>query len=345
MTCIHRHMNPPGGPSRTDKLLSGAIDFHHHGYPEVSFEMLTRMEDTDELAIARSAGMAGIVLKSHMWPTVGRAYHLRKLVPGIEVISSITLNFAVGGFNPLAVEAAARQGAKVLFMPTWSAAHDIGRGGMSKYLRKYLDRAADLKPETGLRLTDERGRVLAEVRDCLSVASDHNMSVCTGHVSPKESIALAQAAKDYGIESVVFSHPDSHSVGATREEIRDMVQLDSYCEFCALGMLPAFQRLGPGEAMEIIEEIRPERAILTTDYFFEWAPPASETLRMLIGTFLELGMSDSDVRLMVRDNPAKMLGWDAAKIASVEHTRTAILEQTMVNGLDSELGRRGEAGE
>lgn len=327
MVCSHAHLHPPGGPSRTDRLLLGAIDFHHHGYPEVSYEMLTRLEDTDELAVARGAGMAGIVLKSHMFPTVGRAYHLRKLVPGIEVLSSITLNFAVGGFNPLAVESAARQGARVLFMPTWSAGHDIERGGMSKYLRRFLDRAVDLTPDRGLRVTDAQGRVLAEVRECLSVAAEHGMAVCTGHVSPAESIALAQAAKDYGIGSVVFSHPDSHSVGATREEIRDMVQLDSYCEFCALGMLPAFQRIGPGEAKDIIEEIRPERAILTTDYFFEWAPPASETLRMLIGTFLEIGMSEADVRLMVRDNPGRMLGWDDARIAAIEETRKAALAE------------------
>lgn len=326
MTCMHGLPYPPGGPTPTDRLLEGAIDFHHHGYPEVSFEMLTRMEDNDELSVARSAGMAGIVLKSHMWPTVGRAYHLKNQVPGIEVIPSIVLNHSVGGFNPIAVESAALQGAKVMFMPTWSAAHDMERGGMSKYLRKYIKKASELNPEKGLRLTNEKGKVKEEVRECVSIASDYNMTVCSGHVSPQEAIALAQASKDYGVDSIVFSHPDSHSVGATREEIRDMVQLDGYCEFCALGTLPAFQRLKPSEALEIIEEIRPERAILTTDYFFEWAPPASETLRMLIGTFLDLGMSEEDVRIMVRNNPAKMLGWDEKKMAEIEKSRSEVLQ-------------------
>ena len=62
--------------------------------------------------------------------------------------------------------------------------------------------------------------------------------------------------------------------------------------------------------MEIIEEISPRQSILTTDYFFEWAPPAAETLRMLIGTFLEFGMSAEDITTMVRTNPARLLGWD-----------------------------------
>lgn len=301
---------PPGGPTLTDSLVKGAIDFHHHGYPEISFEARTRMEDVDELTLSREAGMAGIVLKSHLWPTVGRAYHLNRLVPGIKVVPSITMNFSVGGFNPISLESAARQGAKVMFMPTWSAAHDMERGGMSKHLRQFLDRAQDLKPERGMRITGPGHKVLPEVKECLAIAHEFDIVVCTGHVSPRESIALADAAKDYGIDEVVFSHPDSNSVAASREEIRDMVQLGAICEFCALGTLPAFQRIHPSTAMEIIEEISPEKSILTTDYFFEWAPPASETLRMLIGTFLEFGMAAEDITTMVRTNPARLLGWD-----------------------------------
>lgn len=304
---------PPGGPTLADKMVEGAIDFHHHGYPELSFEAKTRLEDVDELKVSRAAGMAGIVLKSHMWPTVGRAYHLRQLVSGIDVIPSITLNHAVGGFNPLVMESAARQGAKVVFMPTWSAAHDRERGGMSKYLRGFLDRAAALTPDTGLRVTGPDGKVLPEVTECLAVAAQFDMVVCTGHISPRESIALADRAKDYGIDEVVFSHPDSHSVGASREEIRDMVQLGACCEFCALGTLPAFQRISPTRAMEIIAEISPDRSVLTTDYFFEWSPPAPETLRMLIGTFLQMGMAPADVAKMVRDNPRRLLKREAAK--------------------------------
>lgn len=313
------YLLPPGGAAEADRLIQGAIDFHHHGYPEISLDHKTRNEDADELAIARAAGMAGIVLKSHIWPTVGRAYHLKRLVPGIEVISSITLNPAVGGFSPMSVEAAARQGAKVIFFPTWGAAHDRERGGMSKYLKKFLSHTGDLAPETGMRVTDERGQVKPEAAECLAVAAEFGMVVCTGHISPKESIALAQRAKDFCIDSLVFSHPDSHSVGATREEIRDMVQLNGICEFCALGTLPAFQRLSPSTAMEIIQEIKPERAIITTDYFFDWSPPAAETLRMLAGTFLSLGLSARDVGMMLKDNPARLLGLKTLPCPDTSH--------------------------
>ncbi len=302
------HMPPPGGPTLADTLLQGAIDFHHHGFPELSFEAKTRFEDVDALALARAAGMAGIVLKSHMWPTVGRAYLLARLVPGIEVIPSLTLNFAVGGFNPMAVESAARQGARVVFMPTWSSRHDMERGGMSQYLKGFLDLAHDLTPERGLRAIDAAGRVLPEVKECLAVAAQFGMAICTGHMSPAESLAVAQAARDAGIDRLVFSHPDSHSVGATREQVRDMAALGALYEICTLGMLPAFQRLHPKGALEIVGEIGARSCLLTTDYFFEWSPPAPEHLRMVIGTFLTLGLAPNDVRTMVRDNPMRLLG-------------------------------------
>jgi uncharacterized protein DUF6282 len=61
-----------------DQILQGAIDLHHHGYPEITFDVRTRHEDVEEYRHARDAGMAGIVLKSHMWPTVGRASSSRR---------------------------------------------------------------------------------------------------------------------------------------------------------------------------------------------------------------------------------------------------------------------------
>lgn len=295
----------PGGPSPADELLHGAIDVHHHGYPEISFDLKTRYEDVDEFRLARNAGMAAIVLKSHMWPTVGRAYHLRHLVPGIEAIPSITLNPIVGGFSPMAVESAARQGAAFLFMPTWGAAHDVTRGGMSNHMRHIL-RHVDI-PGSGLRLTGEGDHLKPEVSECLAVAAEYGMAIASGHVSPRESIALAAAAKDHGIDTILFQHPDSNSVKASRDDIREIARLGGTIEICALGLLPAFQRISVDEVLEIVDEVTPGQCVLTTDYFFDWAPSAPETLRMLIGILLARGVSADDVKTMVRDVPRRLL--------------------------------------
>ena len=122
-----------------DELLTGAIDMHCHCYPEFSLKAMKRMEDDEWAALAARAGMRGAVLKSHFWPTMTNVYYLRKQLPeGFRLFGSITLNVNCGGLEPYAVEAAASLGAKVVWMPTWSAENDLQRKRVSKLLEKLL---------------------------------------------------------------------------------------------------------------------------------------------------------------------------------------------------------------
>jgi hypothetical protein len=301
----------PTGPQAPDKLLRGAVDLHHHGFPEFTLDHPTRLDDAAELAHARGAGMAGIVLKSHFFPTTSVAWRLNREVAGIDCFPSITLNPCAGGFSPMVLEAAARQGARVVFMPTWGAANDIRRGGISRYIGNYLTRAASLRVEHGLTVTDEAGRIRPEVSECLAVAAEFGMLVATGHVSPKESLALTAEARRLKVRDVMFQHPDSHSIGATREEIRDLAAAGAMVEFCALGFLPAFQRLPIPTCIEIIQEVGADRVVLTTDCFFGWMPPAAELLRITLGSLLFHGLPMADAAKLVRDNPRRMLGLPA----------------------------------
>ena len=55
-----------------------------------------------------------------------------------------------------------------------------------------------------------------------------------------------------------------------------------------------------------------DRAVLTTDYFFDWASPAGETLRMIVGIFLPQGLAADDIKAMLHHTPRRLL----AKLAS-----------------------------
>lgn len=290
--------------NRIDSVLRGAIDFHRHGYPEISNDVHTRLTDVEDMQLCREAGFGGVVLKSHMWPTVGRAYHLKRLVPGIAVIPSITLNHSVGGLNPLAVQAAASQGARVVFFPTWSARHDIERGGMSAFIGKTFPSFRDrLGPPISLL---EGGKLRAEAKEVLSVATDNGMVICTGHISPEESLAVAESGL-VGDNGLIFSHPDSHSVGASGDHITAMAEAGAVIELCALGTLPPYQRVSIQALRSIVDSVGSNRCILTTDYFFPWSPPSAETMRMFAGVLLQEGVSEADLRCMLRSTPARLL--------------------------------------
>jgi len=288
--------------SRSGPLLQGAIDMHYHGYPEISLELPARLEDVEVLELARSMGMRGIVFKSNLWPTIGQVYQMRERVTGIEVISSITLNSVVGGVSPWVVEAAAKLGAKVIWLPTWSSSHRANRLGVAELLMKTCIHSMSFEPR--LRAVDSSGTLLPEVKSIIKLAKDMDLVLCTGHLAPSESISIAQESEKIGFERLVCTHPVSGSVGASIEELREIVGCGAYVELVALNV---FLRSKLDEVLECINELGSNHCILSTDAFTEWVAPGPEFLRMFIGVLLNNGIDPEGISAMVRDNPAKLL--------------------------------------
>jgi len=282
-------------------LLDGAIDMHYHGYPEISLKVKTRLEDVKLLALARDMGMRAVVFKSQMWPTTGPVYHLKQRIADIECFSSITLNSIAGGLNSMAVEVAAKQGAKVVWLPTWSSSHNSGAGGFATMMKTWFP---SLKQEPGIACLDDQGRLKPEVRHIIKLAKEMGLVLCTGHISPRESLAIAREAKRIKFTRLVFTHPLSGSVSADFDQIKQMADSGAYIEICALNIFYGHELK---RAVEIIEKIGARRCILSSDAFGEWVPPEPEFLRMLVAYLLLSGVKEKDVRTMVCDNPAMLL--------------------------------------
>ncbi len=284
-------------------LLQGAIDMHYHGYPEMTPQIKSRVDDVAMLEMARELGMRGIVIKSQMWPTMGRVYHLRQRVTGIECFSSITLNSIVGGLSPWVVEVAAKQGAKVVWLPTWSSTHMIGEVGFSKMIKGWFP---SLKFEPGLCCINASGKVTPDVRSVIELCKDMDLVLCTGHISFNESLAVAQEAERIGFSRLVFTHPLAGVIPASLDETKEMVRRGAYIEFCAVNI---FKGRNLERIPEFIVELGADHCILSTDAFREWVPPGPELLRMFIGRLLMIsGIDEESLKKMVQYNPAILLG-------------------------------------
>jgi hypothetical protein len=292
----------------TESLLAGAVDLHRHGYPEISLASGPPRDDVEDLRLCREAGMHGVVLKSHVWPTVGRAYLLAQQVPDLEVYPSITLNTAAGGLVPAMVELAAMQGARVLYLPTWSSANDQDRCGISRTIGTELRRTT-LADAPTLPVVDERGRLLPEVRDCLEVAAEFDMLVYTGHLAVSEARAVAESGLAGG--RLVFSHPDSHSIGATVDDAVAVADAGASVEITAVGTYPEIARTTPAALAKLVDAVGTDRCVLTSDYFFPWSPPSTRMLLDLAGGLIASGIDRAGVRAMLVDNPRRLLGLPA----------------------------------
>jgi hypothetical protein len=290
-----------------DELLANAIDMHCHCYPEFSLKSMKRMEDLEWITLAARMGMRGAVLKSHFWPTMTNVYYLQKQIPeGFKLFSSITLNVNCGGLVPWAVEAAASLGAKVVWMPTWSSKNDQKLKSMSKMIKKFVPSLESYEFE-GLSVLDSQG-LIPEAKKILQLAKDLDLVLFTGHLSAGEGVELARQAKEIGFKKLVFGHPDNPSIKASVEEMKEVSRWGAYVEFCFLGTLPLIQRKHPRDMVNLIREVGADRCILTTDSFYDWVPPEPEIMRMGIANLLELGISAEEMKLMVQDNPSKLLG-------------------------------------
>ncbi|MEK7806652.1 MAG: DUF6282 family protein [Chloroflexota bacterium] len=278
--------------SNVDRLLEGALDIHVHCAPDPRVER--RGSAIDVAQQARAMGMRGLVLKSHEYPTHPMAYTASQAVPGIALIGGIALDAEVGGLNPLAVEATARMGGRVVWMPTFSARADRQHKGLNG----------------GIYLLDDQGRLAPEVYAVLEVIKTHDMVLATGHLSTEESLALVAEARNLGIGRVVVTHATTMAfwTGMTLEDMKNLASMGAFIEHCIHVMMPLTNRLPPRELVDTITSIGAEHCIVSTDFGQDFHPMPAEGLRMGIATLLQAGMEEVELGMLVKDNPSRLLG-------------------------------------
>jgi len=281
-----------GGVSNVDRVLEGAIDIHVHIAPD---PLVERRADTIDVARqAQEMGMQGLVLKSHQYPTHPVAYTVSQIIPQLTLIGGIALDVEVGGLNPMAVEATAQMGGRVVWMPTYSARAD----------RETKDLSG------GIYLLDDDGRLVPEVFAVLEVIKSHDMVLATGHISTAESMALIQEARNMGIHRLVVTHATTMTywTGMTVEDMKELAGMGAYIEHCMHVMMPTTYRMEPKDMVKTISAIGPEKCILSTDFGQDYHPMPAEGMRMGVATMLRSGLEEVEVGMLVKDNPARLLG-------------------------------------
>ena len=295
---------------RADYLLSGAIDMHAHGYPQFSLNMPGRQDNYEWRQAADAAGMAGFVIKSHIWPTTGEAYLLNRIDGEAKAFGSITLNYPVGGICPLAVQIAAESGAKVVFMPTWCSKNDIQKGAhYTDRMRPFISTIDEwMRDKPGLTVLGDDGEIIPEVHTIIELCKRYDLVLGTGHLSIDESLKLCEAASAAGVK-FVLTHPlNSPLIAAAPEQMMEIAGMGGYIENVFIGCMPMHEGIKPRRIAEVIELVGAAHCIMSSDAIEAWNPKPPEVLRMFIASMLALGVSEEDVYTMTHTNPGRLLG-------------------------------------
>lgn len=276
--------------------LAGVIDLHCHSAPDV----VARSVDDVQLArLARAAGMRAVVLKNHYTATADRAALAMSAVGGIEIFGGLVLNRAVGGLNAEAVrrlsETAGGRG-KIVWLPTFDAQ---AAGSATGARRPFIPVIA-------------AGRPVPELAEVLREVAHHRLVLATGHAAAADSRLVVAAARAAGIEHIVVTHALFPPLSAKPADLLALAKLGAWLEF---SWLMHHAPAAPGRPMvplavcvDAIRAVGAEHIVLSSDFGQAANPPPPEGMRAFLAALRTAGITEAELDLMARRNPARILG-------------------------------------
>ena len=295
---------------RARVLVRGAYDLHVHIAPDVPSR---RIDDVTLAHRFAEGGLAGFALKSHYTSTAERAQVVSGVVPGVQVLGTLTLNQAVGGMNALAVEIAAREGARIVWMPTVdSPAETAGRvepkpgDNVPQWARlQHEVRALGLGVEP-VRVTDEDGRLLPETRDVLRAIARHGLVLATAHLARDDAFAVVDGALEEGVAHIVVTHPEFPCQDFS---IDDQVALAE--RGCLLERCLSTPHSGKTTWEHVVEGVRAvgvEHTLFSSDLGNPDYPAVEDGLALWADRLLEADFGEDEVQELIVGQSRRLVG-------------------------------------
>lgn len=288
-------------PSRADegaRFLKGAIDMHFHmdaatpGRPP-------GFANIEDVRNAQQHGMRGVVIKNHYEPTATLAYLIRMEVANYGQFDfipfgGIVMNLTNGGENPAAVNFMATQidGApgKVVWMPA-------GDSEIESRISK--------TPNKPFVTVSRDGVLTPETKAVIAVIAQHDLILASGHIAPEEAMLVFAEGKKDGVQHMIATHAMDLSGKMTPAQIDQALQYGPIIEFDFRNILSE-----GGKRADEIRKIGPEHCLISE--FWTHSRPMEYAGFEGVGDFVEAmhvrGFTDRELDIMVKDNPAKLLG-------------------------------------
>ena len=270
--------------------LTGVIDMHVHAGPD---SRPRAMNDWEAVQMAENAGLRGVLLKNHFTMTADRAALAAQLVDNLLVFGGVALNRSVGGINPEAVrQMAAFSGGrgKVVWLPTFDSQFFITKVGITD---SFVPVMKDGKPVKGL-------------LEVFSLIAKNNLVLAMGHSSPQEVLALIPFARAEGVENILITHVFGQD--ASFSQIQQMAATGAIMELDWLAAYTDPPILN--DYVNVIQSVGAESFIISSDFGQEGNPDHASGMRAFIAALRSREISQQQIDVMAKQNPAKLLGLD-----------------------------------
>ena len=285
--------------------MKGAVDLHVHSGPSTMPRQLDHLEQVEQAA---QAGMRGVLFKDHHYSVSPMMAMLERLAgdKGVHMFGSVVLNNAVGGLNPYAVDFNVKMGARLVYMPTAHAANHI----RNTHRNARLASNVQLRAPSAISVVDQTGALLEPVKQILDIIAEHDVILSSGHLHIAEVWVLFEEARRRGVRKLLVNHP-AYGLHCTYEDVAELASMGAVIEQSACLFVDSrFNVFPPEELKAQVDAAGVANSSMGSDLGQIDNPSPVEGMRQIIALLLALGFSDADVGVMVRDNPARLVGLD-----------------------------------
>ena len=312
-------VDPIRGPvdlGLTDPSLNGAIDVHLHVDPDApgTGGVIRAIDVFDAAKIAMARGMRGFVFKTHQdTGSASGAYMVRKHVsPTFEIYGRMASNYATGGINVATLEHFTQiKGGwgRIYEMPTRDSITATTRPGsmdreaLARTRPWMLMMPAETPPYVAV---SRNGELLADVKHLIgelakirTVDSNGRMVLATGHATPEEHLLLAQEGRRQGL-NVLLTHPGD------LPQLPEAAKLGAFIELTASQVYKT--EAGRAAAAALVRKIGAEHIIVSTDCGQTTNVYPTDCLVLAARGLRAHGITQQELDLMYKVNPAKLLG-------------------------------------
>ena len=291
------------------EILKQAVDLHIHIGPEI----IPRKFTLPGLVDYEKEKLKGVGVKNHFFPTVA----MGKITDYSEpfIVNSVVLNHYVGGFNADIIRASAELSTRpiIVWFPTIHAGNilkkqrfEIPMEWINPKLKKEI-KPRLLKDIKGLSVFDSKGEIKEEVKNVSNIIKECKAILATGHISWQESQALIKfAIQKVGLKKVIITHPIYQKIDMPVEIQKELVELGALIEHCY--SMYSIDKIPMDKIAKQIKEVGARNCILSSDVGQPFSKSPSESLADFIFLLRQEGITEREIREMLVDNPAKLVG-------------------------------------
>jgi hypothetical protein len=300
----------PVPSERARELVRGGFDPYVHAAPDFAPRRVTDLERAQRCL---ELGLAGFGVMSHYTATAERAAVVNAAAGRRVAVGSIVLNHAVGGLNATAVEVAARQGARFVWLPTVSALGEFAKveradanGNVPVWVRFERELREAGAPPRPVPVLDGDGAPLPDLLEVLTVVARHGLVLATGHLSREEIFGVVDAAVAAGVEHIVVTNPEFPSHKLDPADQRRLAGRGAL--FQRALTTPYTGKCTWDEIFAATRAVGARHTVWGSDLGQVFNPPVEDGLAIMADRFLEAGFSEQEVRIMAVENTRRLAG-------------------------------------